>query len=451
MQFRLTRPRMLQIALASVAFLAPLLLALAVPRAAVDDAWHAIGMDGNKVVAVYALLNRGDSESHTFAVGRGLGVWEREARSGHWRGLNEGLPKGAWGQVPTVLLAASDRDRLRLYLGLGDSPDAVAFYRLDYPGTWILTRSDFEREVIRAVACGPYSPAVYVATARRLYRSADKGLTWEARSTPPGLGAPTVLEIHPRNPNQLWLGTSIGEVYISDDQGETWSQAYRLPLERWVHAIALDPVEPKVAYMAAGASVYVTEDAGESWRPRSAGLGTGFTMALLVDPAARGSVFVGSNPDGVYHSADYGRTWEPFKEGMGRLGVNSLALDPADNETLLAGTDDGVWERSLAWMRSGAGVETPLPFTATPTHSATPQPAAFSATPTRTATRTPTATATATATSTPTATRTAVLPLLATPSPSAEATETATLPAGPTQPPATPTEVPTITPTRPPR
>ena len=449
MRFRLTRPRMLQIVLAALSFLAPLLLVLAVPRAAVNDAWHPIGMDGNKVVAVHALRSRADSDALYFAIGRGLGVWEREPGLGQWHALNEGLPQGMWGQVPTVRLTSSGREHLRLYLGLGDSADAVAFYRRDYPGQWLLMRSDFGDEVIRAVASGPHAPAVYVATAKSLYRSMDRGLTWDARSTVPGMGVPTVLEIHPRNPNQIWLGTSIGEVYRSDDQGGTWSQSYRLPLERWVHAIALDTLEPSVAYMAAGASVYVTEDGGRSWSPRSAGLGNGFTMALLVDPAVRGRVFVGSNPDGVYTSDNYGRTWEPFKEGMGRLGVNSLALDPVDNETLLAGTDDGVWMRSLGWMRSGAGVETPLPFTATPIPAtATPSPET-TATPTRTTTRTPSPTPTATLT--PTATRPAAL----TPGPSPTATETAmstaTLTAGPALPTGTPTRIPTATPTRPPR
>lgn len=449
MRFRLTRPRMLQIVLAALSFLAPLLLALAVPRAAIGDAWHPIGMDGNKVVAVYALRNGADPDALYFAIGRGLGVWERESGLGQWHALNEGLPQGMWGQVPTVLLTPSDGEHLRLYLGLGDSADAVAFYRRDYPGQWILMRSDFGSEVIRAVASGPYSRAVYVVTARSLYRSMDRGRTWEARSTVPGVGMPTVLEIHPRNPSQLWLGTSIGEVYRSDDQGRTWTQSYRLPLERWVHAIALDAVEPGVAYMAAGASVYVTEDGGKSWSPRSVGLGSGFTMALLVDPAARGRVFVGSNPDGVYYSANYGRKWEPFKEGMGRLGVNSLALDPVDNETLLAGTDDGVWTRSLGWMRNGAGVATLLPFTATPIPAtATPSPET-TATPTRTTTRTPSPTPTATATAT--ATRQAALTRGPSLLPSPTATNTATVTAEPTLPPGTPTSVPTATPTRPPR
>ena len=460
MQFRVTRARILQLLLACLCFFAPLLLVLTVPRASINDAWRPLGMEGSKVAAVYAL--RGQGQAQYLCATTGLGVWRFQGL--HWSALNAGLPTGAWGQVPAVHLAAQDGASIRLYLGLGERSDSVGFYSQTYPGVWQLLRSDFGREVIGAVAFESDAGMVYVATARGIHRSADRGLTWQNFSGPVGASAPVVLEVHPRKPGELWLGTSAGEVHISRDRGETWQLSYRLSLERRVNSIALDPVEPDIAYMAAGASVYVTKDGGETWERQSFGLGAGFAVSLLVDPAVRGGVFLASNPDGVYRSDNYGRTWLPFREGMGRMGVNSLALDLVDKETLLAATDNGVWVRSLAWLRSGADVEMPPPFTPTPLPATASPTPTLSPTPTATRTRTPSATATATTiaptrtptrslgqtqtpsrtfTLSPTPTATMLSPATAIPAPSATATAS-----GPTH---TPTTAPTATPTRPPR
>lgn len=451
MQFRLDRARMVTIVLACLFFLAPLMLALTVPRAAMSDAWHPIGMEGAEILDVQA-TQTGEGVRY-FAVASGLGVWERGAQTDRWTALNAGLPKGAWGQLPTMHLGLSSGQPLRLYVGLGDRPEAVGFYRRDHPGAWQLLRSDFERDTIRSVASRSFYTVIYVATSRQVYRTADRGQTWKPLGRPPGGGTPSVLEIHPRNPSQLWLGTSVGEVYISDDEGGTWRLSLKLPLDRRVNAIAIDAVEPAIAYMAAGASVYVTFDNGETWRRRAAGLGTGFARALLVDPAVRGGVFCGSNPDGMYYSADYAATWQPFREGMGRMGVNTLALDPGDNETLLAGTANGVWARSLGWMRSGEAVQILPPFTPTPEPTSTRAATQTgSPAPTRTPTRTPlpSATATPVPTETPLPVRTRVATETVTPTPTETPTTTPSV--EPTVAPATPpTPAGTPTVTRPPR
>ena len=451
MQFRVTKARIIQLFLACLCFFAPLVLVLTIPRASTQDAWRSLGMEGSKVAGVHALRRQGQSEY--LCATEGLGIWRFQGRQ--WSALNAGLPAGAWGQIPTVHLAVQDGEPVRLYLGLGDRSDSEGFYSQSFPGAWILMRSDFGREMIRAVAFEPDAGIAYVATDRAIYRSADHGLIWERHACPAGGSAPTVLEIHPRKPGELWLGTSTGEVYISPDRGQTWQLSQRLSLERSVNSIALDPVEPDVAYMAAGASVYVTKDGGETWDRQSMGLGSGFAVSLLVDPAVRGGVFLASNPDGVYRSENYGRMWVPFREGMGRMGVNSLALDPVDKETLLAGTDNGVWARSLAGLRGGAGVEIPPPFTPTPlppTSSPTPT---LTRTPTPTRTRTPSPTATATLpANTRTPTRRVVQTQTPTPSPSPTVEATPVSPATTSIPPGpsfTPTRAPTATPTRPPR
>jgi photosystem II stability/assembly factor-like uncharacterized protein len=457
MQFRLTKARIIQLLLACLCFFAPLMLVLTVPRASINDAWRPMGMEGSEIAAAYALVSQ--DQVYYLCATAGLGIWQ--FKEGNWSALNAGLPAGAWGQIPSVHLTAQEGEHIRLFLGLGDRSDSVGFYSQNYPGTWLLLRSDFGRVVIGAVAFEPDTGLVYVATVSGIYRSADQGLTWKSYGGPAAASAPTVLEVHPRKPGELWLGTSTGEVYISRDRGETWRLSQRLSLERTVNSIALDPVEPDVAYMAAGASVYVTMDGGETWDRRSIGLGSGFAVSLLVDPAVRGGVFLASNPDGVYRGENYGRTWIPFREGMGRMGVNSLALDPLDKETLLAGTDNGVWTRSLVWLRSGMGVEIPPPFTPTPLPATSSPTPTLSPTPTPTRTRTPSATATE-AVPAPTRTPTRGLGQTQTPTPTLSPTLTPTASAtagvpvpsatatasGPTL---TPTPAPTATPTRPPR
>ncbi len=460
MQVPITRARVIQALVACLVFFAPLLLVLAVPADSLANAWRPIGMESSKVEAVYAL--RSGEESRYLCVASGQGVWHFV--NGRWHALNDGLPTGAWGQLPQVRMAAQEGQPMRLYLALGERADSAGFYAQKYPGSWTFLRADFGKDIVRAIAFEPDPALLYAATAENVYRSADGGLTWQRLDSPPAAGAPSALVVHPRRPGELWLGTSRGEVYISRDRGQTWALSLRLSLERVVSSIAIDPVEPDMAYMAAGASVYATTDGGQTWNRRSVGLGTGFAVALLVDPARRGTVFLGANPDGVYWSTDYARTWQPFREGMGRLAVNGLALDPVDNETLLAGTDNGVWARSLSWLRSGAGVTVPPPYTPTPlppTESPTPtRSPTRTFTPTRTHLPSPTATATVRPTATqaqaetvaPSPTRTfspTATPTEAAPEPTRPApTSTPTFTPGPTF---TATPAPTATPTLPPR
>lgn len=453
MQFGITRASLIQALVVCLVFFAPMLLVLAIPEDSLANAWRPLGMESSKVSAVYAL--RAGAESQYLCTTSGSGVWRFVG--GRWQALNHGLPTGAWGQIPRVRMVVQESRATRLYLALGERPDSVGFYAQTYPASWTLLRADFGREVVRAVTTEPDAGLLYVATSQSIFRSGDGGLTWEQLRGPAGAGVPSLLVAHPRRPGELWLGTSVGEVYISRDRGQTWDLSLRLSLERVVNSIAIDPIEPDVAYMAAGASVYVTTDGGQTWNRRASGLGTGFAVALLVDPAMRGSVFLGANPDGVYWSDDYARTWRPFREGMGRLGVNSLALDPVDNETLLAGTDNGVWVRPLAWIRSGARVTIPPPYTPTPL------PAVESPTPTRS----PTRTLTPTRTRLPSPTATATVPPTATsrvgtaapsptqtysPSPTPTASEpTSAAPAFTPTATLTPTPAPMATPTLPPR
>ena len=125
---------------------------------------------------------------------------------------------------------------------------------------------------------------VYVGAATGgLWRSRNRGVTWEPLFDEQPVHAIGSVAIFPGNPDVVWVGTgeanvrnsaSVGNgVYRSLDAGKTWSHLGLSRSER-IHKIALHPTSPDVAYVCAtgpewGEStergVFRTEDGGRSW------------------------------------------------------------------------------------------------------------------------------------------------------------------------------------------
>ena len=75
-----------------------------------------------------------------------------------------------------------------------------------------------------------------------------------------------VVLVDPKQLKRVY-GTSDTGVYRSDDAGRTWQPAGRGLPEGAAAALALDPRRPQRLYTAlATGAIYVSEDAGTSWR-----------------------------------------------------------------------------------------------------------------------------------------------------------------------------------------
>jgi len=117
-----------------------------------------------------------------------------------------------------------------------------------------------------------------------------------------------------------------GGVYRSDDAGRTWSSiAEGLPTD-FGFPIAIDPVDPDVAYVipmnadtdrvtAEGrVRVFETRDAGATWRDRSRGLPadgylTILRQAMHQDGLEPLGLYFGATSGDVFASADGGASW----------------------------------------------------------------------------------------------------------------------------------------------
>jgi photosystem II stability/assembly factor-like uncharacterized protein len=158
------------------------------------------------------------------------------------------------------------------------------------------------------------------------------------------------IAFHPLERGLLLAGTNAGEVYRSEDGGQSWRVAgVDLPFPGGVvNRIVADPRIPRRFYAATwnlwskGGGVWATEDAGESWR-RLPGLPDAQFRAVATAPGAPFVVVVGGEA-GVWQSEDAGGHFvrlTPRKPEWTR--VESLAFDPRTPLTIYAGT----WRRAF--------------------------------------------------------------------------------------------------------
>lgn len=187
------------------------------------------------------------------------------------------------------------------------------------------------------VESNPYTWYVGGATGG-VWRTRDNGVTWESLFDAMPVHSVGDVAVFQPNPDIVWVGTgdranrqsvSWGDgVYKSTDAGKTWSNM-GLRTSRHIGRIALHPVNPDIAYV-----------------------------------AAQGSVWGAGGDRGVYRTLDGGRTWNRTLSVDDETGATDVAIDGADPRILYAATYqrrrsafgfDGGGPGSALWKSTDAG------------------------------------------------------------------------------------------------
>jgi photosystem II stability/assembly factor-like uncharacterized protein len=167
---------------------------------------------------------------------------------------------------------------------------------------------------------------------------------------PPG-GTVISLAADSHNIKKLYLGTSDGHVFHSSDEGLRWQLLSRIGTgqDDVITHILIDPRDANRLYASTwalysgGGGVYLSEDAGKSWKV--IGLAHETVRALAQAPTNPKILLAGSLT-GVYRSTDEGATWTlitPAKHEDLR-NFDSVAFDPRDENIIYAGTYHLPWK-----------------------------------------------------------------------------------------------------------
>jgi hypothetical protein len=177
---------------------------------------------------------------------------------------------------------------------------------------------DWSLERIWAIRPGEADGLLYAGVApAALFVSADGGLTWELNralwdqptrpSWQPGAGGLCLHSIAtwPGDPARLAVGISAVGVWLSDDAGETWrhgnaglvpgyipEEARKDTIDLCVHNMHRAPLRPERLFMQFHGGVYRSDDAGEMWISIARGLPSDFGFPMVVDPGDPDAAFV---------------------------------------------------------------------------------------------------------------------------------------------------------------
>jgi photosystem II stability/assembly factor-like uncharacterized protein len=217
----------------------------------------------------------------------------------------------------------------------------------------------------------PTRPGTIYYGAQFLFRSRDKGESWERispdlttndpakqRQTESGGLTPdnSTAENHctifaigesPKNGDVVWVGTDDGNLQVTRDGGKTWTNLAAtlpaVPKFTWVSSVEPSHFDEATAYvtldghMTGDMTPYVlrTTDFGKTWVNLSTPAVTGYAHVVKEDLVNRDLLFVGTE-FGLFVSLDGGKAWARFSAGLPNVAVRDIAIHPRDHDVVLA-------------------------------------------------------------------------------------------------------------------
>jgi photosystem II stability/assembly factor-like uncharacterized protein len=228
------------------------------------------------------------------------------------------------------------------------------------------------------IYASPTQKGVIYIGAQNLYRSKDRGDSWE-RISPDlttndqshqkqlesgGLSIDnssaenytTIITINesPKNPNVIWVGTDDGNLQVTRDSGKTWTNVAPnvtgVPKGTWVSGVEAGHYDDNTAYVTFDGHrtgdmktyVYKTADGGKTWQPLATADVKSFAQVIREDLVNPRLLLLGTEA-GLFVSLDGGASWAQFKENLPPVPVDDIAIHRRDGDAILATHGRGIY------------------------------------------------------------------------------------------------------------
>ncbi|MGZ4897276.1 MAG: WD40/YVTN/BNR-like repeat-containing protein [Candidatus Angelobacter sp.] len=233
------------------------------------------------------------------------------------------------------------------------NPDVI------YAGTWHLpwktedggkTWHNIKKGVIDdsdvfSIVIDPSQPSnLFISACSGIYRSDSAGeLFRKIQGIPYSARRTRMLQMDPTDHNVVYAGTTEG-LWKTTDAGATWKHMTGSNII--INDVLIDPRHPSRVLLATDRSgVLASDDGGVTFTASNHGFTHRQAAALLVDRSNNAVLYAGVLNDkefgGVFVSRDAGQTWKQNSDGLD--GRDVFVLRQAADNSLVAGTDHGIF------------------------------------------------------------------------------------------------------------
>jgi hypothetical protein len=206
-----------------------------------------------------------------------------------------------------------------------------------------------------AILVGPTARWILAGTHLGLFRSVDRGLTWQLVA-PRFSGADVHALVRDPETGRISAATHGQGLVTSTDEGRTWKDDSRGLPSSDLHALALDPQRPGRAYVwVIGHGLLTRDGPRERWQRLAPASSLGDVRALAVSPNDHERLYA-ATATGIWVSRDGGRRWEQPPDGL-RKPAAGLAVLPGPPDVVMAATDDVVYAgdaTAARWRPAGS-------------------------------------------------------------------------------------------------
>jgi photosystem II stability/assembly factor-like uncharacterized protein len=202
----------------------------------------------------------------------------------------------------------------------------------------------------------PSNPQILYAGTDLVYKSTNKGSSWNATGSGTFNGDPLLtLSVANNDQNIVYAATApvnyAANVYRTTNGGSNWINITQNLPNRYPMDIDVNPDDPNTAYIVFSgfgtSHLFKTTDAGNTWIDKGAQLPDVPTSAVIIDPDYPDRVYVG-NDLGVFVSLDGGDSWQSFSDGLvDAVIVMDLNISFTNRKLRCVTHGSGVFERPL--------------------------------------------------------------------------------------------------------
>ena len=220
------------------------------------------------------------------------------------------------------------------------------------------------------------------AAANKVFRSADKGLSWVAVSQDlttnqnredvvtmgvkgsevniaknDGIAAwPAIVSFaeSPKRAGVLYAGTDDGNLAVTRDAGKTWTQVIEkvsgVPKGIYVSEVVPSRFDEGTVYVTFDGHrqndfetyIYASNDFGQTWRSAAANLKGEIARTLTEDLKNPDVLYLGTET-GLFVSLDRAKSWQRLKANLPTVRIDEITLHPRDNAMILATHGRTIW------------------------------------------------------------------------------------------------------------